>query len=124
MLVYLVDDERVPLRVLKMAVERAGYECECFYNGREALERIRANQPAALVTDIEMPVMTGEQLCASLEEELPERGFPIFVVTGVTDLNHRSWSRSIRDLHFIEKPISAKALIAALDERLKNGDGS
>ncbi|MEM7219650.1 MAG: response regulator [Pseudomonadota bacterium] len=122
--VYLVDDERVPLRVLKMAVERAGYVCECFHNGRDALERIRESQPAALVTDIEMPVMTGEELCGALEAELPEREFPIFVVTGVTDLNHRGWSRAIKDLHFIEKPISAKALIAALDDRLREGDAA
>lgn len=118
---YVVDDELVPQRVVRMALMRAGYDVECFHNGLQALEAIREKQPDALITDIEMPVMTGEGLCKALSEELPERSFPIFVVTGVTDLIHRSWSREIDDLTFIEKPISVRILIEKLAMRLKQG---
>lgn len=118
---YVVDDELVPQRVVRMALLRAGFDVVCFHNGLQALEAIRKEQPDALITDIEMPVMTGEGLCKALAEELPERSFPIFVVTGVTDLIHRSWSRQIHDLTFIEKPISVRLLVEKLNARLEQG---
>lgn len=118
---FVVDDELVPQRVVRMALMRAGYDVECFHNGMLALEAIRKNQPDALITDIEMPIMTGEGLCKALTEEFPDRSFPIFVVTGVTDLIHRSWSREIDDLTFIEKPISVRMLVEKLASRLTMG---
>jgi twitching motility two-component system response regulator PilG len=117
---YLTDDELVPVRVIRMALERAGYAVECFHNGLDTLERIRQVQPDALITDIEMPVMTGETLCKAIAEEFPDRSFPIFVVTGVTDLVHRSWSRQIPALSFIEKPISVRHLVEQLRQVLQN----
>ena len=118
---FVVDDELVPLRVVRMALMRAGYDVECFHNGLQALEAIRKQAPDALITDIEMPVMTGEGLCKALSEEFPQRTFPIFVVTGVTDLIHRSWSRDVADLTFIEKPISVRMLVERLTHRLTLG---
>lgn len=118
---YVVDDELVPQRVVRMALMRAGYDVECFHNGLLALEAIRTNQPDALITDIEMPVMTGEGLCKAVTQEFPDRAFPIFIVTGVTDLVHRSWSREISDLTFIEKPISVRMLVEKLAIRLSQG---
>lgn len=108
--IYLADDEPVPTRVLSMTLSRQGYAIESFPNGLKALERIREAPPDALITDIEMPVMTGEELCAALNEELPDRRFPIFVVTSVTDLQHRDWAQRMRDLRFVEKPVSMRRL--------------
>lgn len=123
-MLYVVDDELVPVRVVRMALQRAGYDVQCFHNGLQALEAIRIAQPDALITDIEMPVMTGEELCKTLSEEFPDRVFPIFVVTGVTDLNHRRWSRQIDRLTFVEKPISVRLLIDELSATLADSGTS
>lgn len=116
--VYLTDDEPVPIRVLKMTLQRQGYEVESFHNGAVALERIREQQPDALITDIEMPVMTGEELCEHIQEEFPERSFPIFVVTSLVDLAHRDWARKMANLSFVEKPVSMRRLTADLKAAL------
>lgn len=119
--IYLVDDEPVPIRVLKMTLERAGHEVESFSNGSLALDRIREQAPDVLVSDIEMPVMTGEELCKQINEEFPDRGFPIFVVTSLTDLAHRDWARRIANLHFLEKPVSMRRLTSQMNAALANG---
>lgn len=116
--IYITDDEPVPIRVVKMTLERGGYDIETFPNGKAALERIREQQPDALITDIEMPVMTGEELCKHIQEEFPERSFPIFVVTSVTDLAHRAWARKMVNLSFLEKPLSMRRLTADLQKAL------
>lgn len=114
--VLIVDDEAVVIRVLRLALERAGYEVTSRSDGQAALERIMEQAPDVLITDIEMPRMTGEELCKALHERFPDRGFPIFVATSVTAMEHRVWSSEIPKLLFLEKPVSARKLLAALEE--------
>jgi len=112
--ILLVDDEPMVLRVLSRALENAGYRVETLRNGQEALEAIRNGEPDAMVTDIDMPRMTGRELCEQLHCEMPERRFPVFVATSLTSLEHRDWSEAIPNLAFLEKPISARKLLKAL----------
>jgi len=114
----LVDDEAPTARVMSLALAKQGFDVEVCYDGAEALKAVLANPPDVLVTDIEMPVMTGQQLCEELERQLPDRSFPVYVITGVTDLVHRKWTREIRDLHFLEKPVSIRRLVQELGQRL------
>ena len=120
---FLVDDEAVPARIIKTSLEREGYQVQLFRNGKFALEALRACQasqdlPDALITDIEMPVMTGEELCRHIQEEQPTRSYPIFVVTSVPDQIHREWTGEMPNVHFVEKPVSIKKLSSALSAAL------
>ena len=114
--ILLVDDEPMVLRVLRLQLERSGYAVETAGNGADALGRIRERAPDALITDIEMPRMSGEELCKALEAEHPDRSFPVFVATSLTGSRHREWSRAINNLYFLEKPLSAKRLLMALED--------
>jgi len=69
-----------------------------------------------LVTDIEMPRISGKELCLQIQETMPDRKFPIFVSTSLTALEHREWSGKISNLVFLEKPISIRKLRAAIAE--------
>ena len=114
--ILMADDEPVVLRVLRLQLEKAGYVVETVPNGEAALARLRDGYPDVLITDIEMPKMTGEELCRRIEIEFPDREFPIFVATSLTGLRHREWTRDIANLHLLEKPLSARKLLTALDE--------
>ncbi len=113
--ILVADDEPNMLRVLVLLLQRAGFEVRTARDGRQALESILANPPDVLVTDIQMPHMTGEQLCRELERQVPERRFPIFVMTSMTDREHRCWSQGMRDTEFLEKPVSVRTLIAKVE---------
>ena len=112
--ILLVDDDPIVIRVMRQALEKEGYLVDSCPNGHDALEQVGNFPPDALITDIEMPQMTGEELCIEIQRLLPDRAFPIFVVTSLTALEHRRWSGSIPNLHFLEKPISARQLISQL----------
>ena len=114
--ILIAEDEAYVARVLKLNLERAGYQVEQVSNGQAALERAKAAPPDVLITDIQMPVMTGRELCARIQEEIPERRFLIFVVTSRTEVEHREWSRRIGNLMFLEKPLSIRNLLSRLDE--------
>jgi len=114
--ILIADDEPQMTRVLKLFLERAGYAVESAGNGLIALDCILKNTPDVLISDIQMPLMTGKQLCQALEEQLPQRTFPVFVMTSMTDRDHREWTQKIQNLEFLEKPVSMRALIAKLDK--------
>lgn len=120
--ILIVDDEALVIRVLKLALERAGFDVVARRNGAEAYERILESEPDVLITDIEMPRMTGQELCQKIHENLPNRSFPIFVATSVTAIEHRVWSDAIPNLRFLEKPVSAGRLIEAINGVLNAED--
>ena len=112
--IIVADDEPLVVRVLTSALKREGYEVQACANGLLALEAIRAKVPDALMTDIEMPKMTGEELCKTLAETLPNRSFPIFVATSLVDIEHRQWSQKMQNVFFLEKPVSVRKLVTRL----------
>jgi len=114
--IVIADDEPHVLRVLKLSLEREGYHVEAFPNAAKALVRIEQEQPDILITDISMPVMSGEELCRHIQQEMPDRKFLIFVLTSRTEVEHREWSRAIDNLSFLEKPVSIRNLINNLHE--------
>jgi len=114
--IVIADDEPHVLRVLKLSLEREGYHVEAFPNAAKALVIIEQEQPDILITDISMPVMSGEELCRHIQQEMPDRKFLIFVLTSRTEVEHREWSRAIDNLSFLEKPVSIRNLINNLHE--------
>lgn len=114
--ILIVDDEPHMTHVLKLYLQRVGYSVETVPNGQVALASVLKNAPDVMVTDIQMPIMTGKELCLALEEQYPERIFPIFVMTSMVDREHREWTQKINNLKFLEKPLSMRALIRELDK--------
>jgi CheY-like chemotaxis protein len=112
--ILIADDEPHVLRVLKMSLDREGYTVNVCANGQEALEIVLRDPPDVLITDIQMPLMTGEELCRQIEQRMPERNFLIFVLTSRTEIEHREWSRNITNLQFLEKPVSIRELLEKL----------
>lgn len=114
--ILVVDDEPHILRVLRLYLERAGYAVDTAQNGQAALDNILRSAPDALMTDINMPLMTGRQLCLALQEQLPQRTFPIFIMTSMTNREHREWTQEMNNVEFLEKPLSIRAITRALDQ--------
>ena len=86
----------------------------------DALGIIREAHPDAMITDIQMPLMTGKELCQTLHAEIPERQFPIFVMTSMTDREHREWVAQIERLELLEKPLSMRILTQKLDKHFRS----
>lgn len=118
--VMIVDDHAPVLRVLRLGIEEAGYEVHSANNGSECLAQLCDGLPDFLITDIDMPRMSGKELCAAIEKQFPDRTFPIVVLTSRTEIEHRNWTRDIRNLEFMEKPVSVRRLVSLIDRALDN----
>ena len=116
--ILIVDDHAPVVRVLKLGIEEAGYEVDTASNGSECLVKLCAGHPDFLVTDIDMPRMSGKELCQAIEEQFPDRAFPIVVLTSRTEMEHRDWTRNIDNLAFMEKPVSVRRLLSHIGKSL------
>src|SRR3972149_5693151 len=78
--VLVVDDDPAMLRMLFRWLEKAGYLVRVASDGQQALSMIESDCPDFLITDWEMPVMDGPELCRRLRQlHLPQYVFIMFL---------------------------------------------
>lgn len=113
--VLLVDDEPYILRVLKLKLENAGYEVLTAVNGLDAMEKFVRDEPAVVITDVQMPHMNGQELCHMMREHRDKDSFMIIVMTSSVDISHVR-SEKIANVHFVEKPLSPRNMLKLVNE--------
>jgi len=112
--ILLVDDEPHVIYVLKLFLKKNGYEVTTANNGEQALKKVISDNPDVVITDIQMPRMSGQDLCNFLQKEIPDPDRRIIVMTSRTDNELRSWAKNFNNLEFLEKPLSPRRLVARL----------
>lgn len=112
--ILIVDDEAHVIRVLRLMLERSGYNVISASDGNEALARIAEQRPDAMVSDIQMAGMGGRELCQTVRTRYPDELFLILVMTSMTAADEREWVRQLPRVDFLEKPLSPRQLVARL----------
>ena len=89
--VLVVDDSDITRTLLARALTRAGFEVITARDGLEGAELALRAQPAAVVTDLEMPAMDGYQLVRLLKSDPASAHIPVVVVTSHGEAPSRYW---------------------------------
>lgn len=98
--VLLAEDQPFFLRVVKSYFESDGYEVITAENGREALEKLRKTAVDVVVSDIEMPLMTGIDLVRAIRADAALRRLPVIALTSLTgETNKEKGLRAGFDLY-------------------------
>ncbi|MBI5149045.1 response regulator [Candidatus Pacearchaeota archaeon] len=82
--ILVVEDERNLMRLIaEVHLKRRGYEVRCAYNGRDALREIEKQIPDLIITDLRMPIMSGEELVKNIKANPDQRinEIPIIMLT-------------------------------------------
>ena len=79
--ILIVDDNVALARVPQFAMDSEGYETVTAKNGRVAFELARQTQFDAVITDQQMPEMSGVELCQNLRTMSNYRDCPIILLT-------------------------------------------
>lgn len=83
--VLVVEDEAGVRRALSRLLGERGFRTIDAANGREAIQRLAEETPAAIVIDLLMPVMSGAELLKALRRNAFYRRIPTVVMTGALD---------------------------------------
>ena len=119
--VLVVDDHPPAIRVLMRALRRKGFAVDTACDGIEALEKLARESYDVLITDIDMPRMSGRDLCDALHARAGDAPPLTFIVTGGTDPELRDWAAALDGTRFIEKPLSLQHLTEALSRHFEGG---
>ena len=79
--VLVVDDEAHILHVLSLKLRNAGYEVTTAVDGEEGYELATQELPDLVITDFQMPYMTGLELCRALASHPPTSHIPVLMLT-------------------------------------------
>jgi len=111
--VLVVDDEEAVLRFVDRVLRDAGYKTAVANNGPEAIEVARKVGPlGALVTDVMMPGMTGDELARMLRQTEPT--LKVLYLTGYSDRLFKEKTMLWADEAFLDKPCTVKGLREAV----------
>lgn len=118
MKILLVDDDKFFRAFLIDALE-SHYQIFEADNGEDALTMIRDISPDLVVLDIEMPKVSGIEVCKALKQNPRFQGIPVILVS-----SHDQKEYVYSGLHagaddFLAKPVSPSELLARVDAHLK-----
>jgi CheY-like chemotaxis protein len=81
--VIVVAEDHADIRfVVQRTLERAGHEVVATADGAAALEAVRRHRPDIVVTDVDMPHMTGLDLCRAIRADAGLRHIPVVLASG------------------------------------------
>lgn len=115
--VILVDDDAHVRLSAGQTLELEDYKVQALSDGRQALEQIGPDFPGIVVTDINMPNMTGLELLQQIKQIDPN--IPVILITGFGDISMAVGAIRNGAYDFIEKPFSADLLLDVVHRALE-----
>ena len=122
--VLVVDDEIFIVNVVELKLRNAGYEVLKAVDGEEAFEVVTEEIPDLVITDFQMPYMTGIELCRAMAEEPSTAHIPVIILTA------RGFAVDPEDLAIgnikdvLSKPFSPRAVLELVTRLLDDTEGS
>ncbi len=81
-LVLIVEDDLGTRLLYRDYLQHDGFRTVDAHNGHQALEKARDLRPNAVLTDLNVPGMSGFEFCRALQQSATTRAIPILAVTG------------------------------------------
>jgi chemosensory pili system protein ChpA (sensor histidine kinase/response regulator) len=111
-LVLVVDDSITVRRVTQRLLKREGYRVALAADGLQALEQLRIEKPALVLSDIEMPRMDGFDLARNIRGDAELRDLPIIMITSRIAEKHHDHASELGVDHYLGKPYPEDELMA------------
>ena len=115
--VLIVEDDaniRVPLSTI---LQQKGYKTETAKNGKEAIQKSKANFYNLALLDIKLPDMEGTKLLTTMHENMPK--MVKIMVTGYPSLENAVEALNHGADAYVIKPVKTEKLLALIEEKLE-----
>ena len=119
--ILLVDDDGRIRKLLKIYLEKAGFQVIEAENGLEALLLLQNNQPDLIVLDIMMPVLDGMETCRQIRKLATT---PILLLTARTETDDKLMGFDCGADDYVEKPFNPQEVVARVRAILRRRSAS
>ena len=118
--VLVVDDSPTIRNLVAKALGEAGFQVITAENGKQAMERMADHRPDLILSDIDMPVMNGIELCRAIQSEPGLSAIPVVVMSAIND---RAVMRRLIQLgaaSFLVKPFNLEQVVITVERLLSD----
>ena len=123
--VLVIDDDANFTKALAIKLRALGIAVIAESTARAGAHRIWSERPDLIITDQNMPEMSGKTLIARLKELADTRDIPVIMITGQTQDGHEDWGlkSEMLDRHgavaYLTKPVDYRQLVEVLSRYLR-----
>ena len=114
--IFAVDDSKMILNIYRTILHDLGYEPEVFEFPADALKAVHQHPPAAILTDLNMPAMSGIDLTREIRRQFNQESLPIIMVTTQNEVNDNEAALAAGVNGILHKPFTADILAKALHD--------
>lgn len=119
--VLVIEDDRAVQKALKRLFEGEGYVVDVASNGTEGLEKFRATVPSALVLDLRLPGVPGQDVCREVKQAAP--GVPIIILSAKSEVSDKVLLLELGADDYVTKPFSPRELLARVRAAVRRSSG-
>jgi len=119
--VLVVDDDENIVQLVKMYLERDGYQVTTAYDGVDAIELSRRTRPDIVVLDLMLPGVGGLEVCREMRRE---SSVPIIMLTARTTETDKLTGLDMGADDYVTKPFSPRELLARIRAVLRRVPGA
>jgi len=116
--ILIVDNDRAVQRALKRLFESEGYGVEIRGDGKSALEAFRAAAPTAIILDLRLPELSGQEVCREIRRQ--SSTMPIVVLSAATDDSDKILLLELGADDYMGKPFSPRELLARVRTAIRH----
>lgn len=120
MRVLVADDNANSRQLVKDIIESIGYEAIVAQDGPAALLAAQTQLPDLVILDVNMPGMSGFEVCAALKSDPKMAQIPILMLTALSDVENRVTGLGLGAEDYLPKPFSPRELAARVNARLRS----
>lgn len=121
--ILIVDDEPHIVHILRYKLERTGYRVETAEDGEEGYELAKELTPDLIVTDYQMPILSGYEMSVKLHESELTADTPVVMVTARGHKLTPSELAKTNIRQLMCKPFSARELLSVIEELIQESGG-
>jgi len=115
--ILVVEDDRTVQNALKRLFTANGYNVEIARTGPAGVESVRTALPSAVVLDLRLPGMPGEEVCRVIKKTAP--AVPVLVLSASTDVVDKVLLLEIGADDYVTKPFSPRELLARVQVSIR-----
>lgn len=113
--VLLAEDTLTTRALERSILERAGYDVTVAVDGTDAWERLRGQEVDVVVTDVDMPGMSGIDLCRAIRSSVDHADLPVILVTSLASDDDRRRGLEVgASAYLVKSSFDQRALLDAI----------
>lgn len=113
--VLVVDDTPMNLALLGDMLRRRDYIVSEANDGFKALEMVSKQAPELILLDINMPMMSGYEVCRRLKDDPATKDIPVIFISALNDVQDIVKAFEVGGLDYIVKPFQVREVLARVD---------